>query len=84
MRPILKENGGWALFNSTPNGKNHFFDMFNMAMENENWFCQKLTIDDTKDAEGKAIVTQEDIAEERASGMDEAMIQQEYFCNFDV
>ena len=24
MRPILLENGGWAAFNSTPRGKNHF------------------------------------------------------------
>ena len=47
VRPILAENRGWAIFNSTPNGENHAFELFEMANENPKWFCQKLTIDDT-------------------------------------
>lgn len=78
MRPILKENGGWAIFNSTPNGKNHFYDMYNMAQENDAWFCQRKTAKDT------GMVNDADIEEERKSGMTEEMIQQEYFCSFDV
>lgn len=27
IRPILKENGGWAIFNYTPRGKNHGYDL---------------------------------------------------------
>jgi hypothetical protein len=27
IEPILLENGGWAIFNGTPRGENHFFDM---------------------------------------------------------
>lgn len=34
IRPILVENDGWALFNGTPRGKNHFFKMAQMAEEN--------------------------------------------------
>lgn len=82
MRPILAENGWWALFNSTPNGKNHFYDLCQMAeqMQNEDgsWFYQKLTILDTW------VVSQEYIEEERRNGMSEEMIQQEYFCSFDI
>lgn len=33
MRPILLENGGWAAFNSTPRGKNHFKDMCDLAQK---------------------------------------------------
>ena len=82
MRPILAENGWWAIFNSTPNGKNHFYDMFNTAKQLQeqdwSWFCQKLTVDDT------GVVSKEYIEEERRNWMSEEMIQQEYFCSFDV
>lgn len=88
MRPILAENGWWALFNSTPNGKNHFYDMCNMAelafKTDWSWFFQKLTVDDTKDENGNPIVSKEYIEEERRNGMSEEMIQQEYYCSFDV
>lgn len=78
MRPILAENGWWAIFNSTPNGKNHFYDLFNMAKENSDWFCERLTVDDTK------AVSKEYIEQERRDWMSEEMIQQEYYCNFEV
>lgn len=78
MRPILAENGWWAIFNSTPNGKNHFYDMYEMAKENPEWFCQKLTVDDTW------AVSQEYIEQERKDWMSEEMIQQEYYCSFNV
>ena len=29
--PILRASDGWALFISTPRGKNHFFDLYNIA-----------------------------------------------------
>lgn len=82
MRPILAENGWWAIFNSTPNWKNHFYDMFNTAKQLQeqdwSWFCQKLTVDDTW------VVPKEYIEEERRNWMSEEMIQQEYYCSFDV
>ncbi len=76
LRPILRENGGWAAFNYTPRGRNHGDKMFQMAMRNPKWFAELLTVDDT------GLLTQADIDEERASGMDDDMIQQEYYCSF--
>lgn len=78
IRPILAENGGWAVFNYTPRGKNHGYDLYEMARNNEDWFCQKLTVDDTKAIDPSVI------DEERASGMSDEMIQQEYFCSFEA
>ena len=78
MRPILAENWWWAIFNSTPNGKNHFYDMYNMAKDNPDWYCQRLTVDDTN------VVSKEYIEEERRNWMSEEMIQQEYYVSFDV
>lgn len=76
LRPILAENGGWAIFNYTPRGKNHGFKLFNMASGNPKWWVSKLTVDDTH------VLTADDIQEERNSGMTEDLIQQEYYCSF--
>lgn len=78
IRPILAENGGWAIFIYTPRGRNHGWDMYQMAEVNENWFCQRLTVDDTN------AVDQAIIQEDRDSGMPEEMIKQEYYCSFDA
>lgn len=78
LRPILAENGWWAIFNSTPNGKNHFFDLCKTAKEKVKWFFQSLTVDDTK------VISEEYIQQEREEWMTEEMIQQEYYVSFDV
>lgn len=78
LRPILAENGGWALFIFTPRGKNHGYQLYRMAQRNPDWFCQMLTVDDTKAISAKSI------EEERAAGMSEDMIQQEFFCSFEA
>ena len=77
VRPILAENGGWALFIYTPRGKNHGFELFDIARHRGDWFAEKLTVEDT------GVLTPETIAEERASGMSEALIRQEYYCSFE-
>lgn len=76
IRPILRENDGWAVFNFTPRGANHGKELFDMASGNPDWFTQLLTVEDT------GVLTPEDIDKERAEGMSEDMIQQEYYCSF--
>ena len=82
IRPILLENEGWAIFNFTPRGQNHAKDLYDMARGNPEWFCQRLTVDDTTGFDGERIVTDDMIDGERLSGMSETMIQQEYYCDF--
>lgn len=82
IRPILAENGGWAIFIYTPRGKNHGHKLAMMAKENPKWFYSELTVEDTRDSEGNRIISDSVIEEERASGMDESMIQQEYYCSW--
>lgn len=82
IRPILRENGGWAIFDYTPRGKNHGHTLYELARKlqadgDPNWFCERLTIDDTK------VLGAADIEAERREGMPEDMIQQEYFCSFE-
>ncbi len=84
IRPILAENGGWAFFIYTARGKNHGYTLAQMAKKNDNWHYSQLTVDDTKRLDGTPIISQEAIQEDRDSGMSEDMIQQEYYCSFDV
>lgn len=77
IRPILKVNGGVAIFISTPRGRNHFFDLFEMAKTQPGWFTQKLTYHDT------GVLTDEDIKKEIEEGMSDELAQQEYLCSFD-
>jgi len=83
IRPMLAENGGWAIFISTPRGHNHFHRMFKLNEEAPNWFCEMRTIDQTWRADGSPIITEETLAEERREGMEESLLQQEYFVSWE-
>lgn len=77
IRPILTINGGWAIFNFTPRGKNHAWELLQIAKQNpDTWFHEVLTVKET------GILTEENIDQERREGMTEMMIEQEYYCMF--
>lgn len=83
FRPILAENGGWAIFNGTPRGENHFFELYNLAIaEPDKWFAEVLTTDETK-AIPQEVLEQERREIIRLHGND-ALFRQEYFCDFAV
>jgi hypothetical protein len=78
-RPILNANDGWALFISTPRGKNHLYDLYQIALDNpETWFAYKMTVEET------GHIPLELIQQELDSGeMSDDLIQQEYFVSFE-
>jgi len=79
IRPILTANGGWALFISTPRGKNHLWQLAELAKVSPEWFYIKLTVEDT------GHIPLEEIERERKEGMmSEDLIQQEYYTSFDM
>lgn len=85
IRPILRENGGWALFNGTPRGRNHLHGLYELGKSEQGWLSQLLTVKDT------GVMTAEEIEKERREiarerGDDEAdnIVQQEYFCSWDA
>jgi hypothetical protein len=78
LAPILDENNGWAIFDFTPQGKNHAWKLFNEAQALPNWFVERLTILDTRHIELAKL------EEQRALGLlSEEDIQQEYYCSFE-
>ncbi len=76
LRPILDVNKGYALFISTPRGKNHFYDLVCMARNNPKWFCEVLSVRDT------GVLSDEDIQQIRNEGVNDEFIEQEYYCSF--
>lgn len=99
FKPMLNENGGWALFIFTMRGRNHAWKMMQKARTSPKWFCQLLTVDDTYklvktneiDEESQTpiyvprpVVTQEQIQEDRDDGMPEETIQSEYYGSADA
>lgn len=90
FRPILAENGGWAVFDYTPRGRNWGWRLWQTAVNNSaTWYSSLLTVDQTRrDAAGEArqgepVISREAIDQERRDGMAEELIQQEFYCSFE-
>ena len=83
IRPILAENDGWASFIYTPRGKNHGWSLYNMARKNKDWYCENLTVNDTRREDGLPVIGNDIIEQEREEGMEEALIQQEFYGSFE-
>ena len=76
MRPILKLNGGWAAFISTPRGFNHFHTLLETAKREPGW---RWSVQNAIDG---GLMTQADIDEEVRLGMPDELARQEYLCDF--
>jgi phage terminase large subunit len=77
IEPRVTMNNGTAIFLSTPNGQNHFYELYNHAKNNpKEYFSSFLTVEDTK------AVDEEHIEKLRKEGWPEDFIQQEYYCSF--
>jgi len=74
VRPILAENGGFAIFLFTPRGKNHGWRILEQA-KSEGWFSQILAYDDTWAIE-------KDVIAKEQKEMPQDLFEQEYACKF--
>lgn len=77
LRPIVVANEGFQIFVSTPRGKNHFYELYQIAQQNPDWFCYKMTVEET------GHIPKWEIEKERAEGlMSDDLIDQEYYCSW--
>lgn len=76
VKPILAVNKGWAIFNFTPRGVNHAWDLLQISKKQDDWFSQVLTIEDTN------ILNANDIEKLKEEGTPLDFIDQEYYCKF--
>ena len=85
IRPIMSENGGWALFNGTPRGRNHLYGLYELGRNEPGWFSQLLTVKDTGAmTDAQLDKERREIARERGDDEAENIINQEYFCSWDA
>ena len=85
LRPILLENGGWAGFNSTPRGNNHFKNLCEHAARDKDWFYSINTADQTGVFTHAQL--QSELIEMQAEHGDDfgkSLWLQEYHCSFDA
>jgi phage terminase large subunit len=75
ISPILIKTNGWAIFNTTPQGRNHAYDLWDGIQDSPFWYKQKLTIEDTK------LFTREQIEAEEPKKSEE-IIEQEFYVSF--
>ena len=75
LRPRLALNDGWAIFNGTPRGMNHFFGMYQISKNDPDWLCSYKTVYDTNHIRGDILL------KEKAS-MSIDKFNQEYLCDF--
>jgi phage terminase large subunit len=85
LRPILAENGGWAIFISTPRGRNHFAKLLEFAARDPHWFSQTLSVEDTQAIPPETIERERrELTAERGEKEAGAIIAQEYYCDLDA
>lgn len=75
VRPLLSDRLGFCIFSSTPRGQNHLYGLYNKVRELDDWFVNKVTVDDSK------AIPPEEMAN-LTVGMTDDEIQQEFYCSF--
>lgn len=83
LNPILVQNKGLEIINSTPRGKNHLFEVYDAVKDNPNYLVEHLSVEQTYKHDGSRIITSDDILDIKARGMSEELIQQEFYCSFE-
>jgi hypothetical protein len=83
LAPILEENNGWALFITTPRGRNHAKSMYDLARASPGkWMAEFSSVMES----GFSLERVEEARKEYHAifGQDagDALIEQEYFCSF--
>jgi len=84
LLPIITENQGWVILNTTPRGHNHAFKLYEQVKNNPNWFTSTDTAATTVYSirSGKSVVSPQDVQEAFEAGMSIELIQQEFFCSW--
>ena len=77
IRPLLSDRKGWAVFIGTPKGHNAFWDLYNNATKDNNWYVKTLRADQTN------LIGDEELADARKA-MTPDQYEQEFLCSFEA
>lgn len=79
ISPILTENNGILMVQSTYDGSNHFYQLGEAVKDDPDWLYTNYTAITLTNEHGERYITDEMIDKDRRAGMPEFMIQQEYY-----
>ncbi len=77
IRPALSDRQGWAVFIGTPKGHNAFYDIWQRAQDDPEWFTLRLKASDTH------LIGEDELASARAQ-MSEDQYAQEWETSFEA
>lgn len=77
VRPALSDRQGWATFVGTPKGKNQFWDTYDAATRNDDWFSLSLP------ASKSGVLPQSELDDARSQLTEDAYAA-EYECSFEA
>lgn len=85
LRPILAENNGWQIFNTTPRGKNHAYRTLQAAKDDPAAFAQVLTAVDTGVLSAEQLARLlTDYVKDYGEALGTAYFEQEFMCSFET
>ena len=83
VRPLLTDRNGlngyqtWATFIGTPKGHNAFYDIYNEAQKNPNWYVKTLRADQS------GLIPEAELLDAQQS-MSDNQYEQEFLCSFEA
>ena len=84
-RPVIEENKGWALFITTPRGRNHAKALYDYAVQDPGWFAELLTVHDTGAlTDEQCTETMREYVALYGADVGRAQFEQEYLVSFNA
>ena len=75
IRPALADRKGWCVFIGTPKGRNYFYELYEQARENKDWYVCKFKASDTKILDDEELKAAQEV-------MSKDLYEQEFECSF--
>ena len=75
IRPALADRKGWCVFIGTPKGRNYFYELYEQARENKDWFSCVFKASDTKILDDEELKAAQEV-------MSKDLYEQEFECSF--
>ncbi len=75
IRPALADRKGWCVFIGTPKGRNYFYELYQQAKENKDWYACVFKASETKILDDDELKAAKDV-------MSKDLYDQEFECSF--
>lgn len=79
--PVITEAKGWILINTTPNGFNYAWSLFESLVNDKDWYIRRETVETLVDENGIRYISDDDVARAVKDGnYSKGFTRQEFYC----